>query len=358
MASKEKVSWAQLKVGILAIVALFCIVLLIFLLSGDKQFFVTEVPLHTFIDDAAALVEGSPVRINGITAGKVNKVALSGLNDPNRTIRVDFQVDDGMLKQIPVDSVATIAADNLLGSTKFINIKKGKKAETVKANAEIQALDTREFDEVVQQGYQVLGSLQAILVKVQDIVGQVEVGKGTIGKLLVDETLYKSMQETVGQLQLLASTLNSNKGTVGKLIHDEQLYSDVRTTLARFDSVAAGLQNGQGAAGKFLKDPALYDDLHKSVLQMNTLLGDLNAGKGTAGQFLKDEKLARQLSDTITRIDTTIDKINSGQGTIGQLMVNPELYDSLNGTTRELNGLLKDFRANPKKFLRIKLAVF
>jgi phospholipid/cholesterol/gamma-HCH transport system substrate-binding protein len=40
------------------------------------------------------------------------------------------------------------------------------------------------------------------------------------------------------------------------------------------------------------------------------------------------------------------------------LMVNPELYDSLNGTTRELNGLLKDFRANPKKFLRIKLAVF
>ena len=114
MASKEKVNWAQLKVGILAIVALFCIVLLIFLLSGDKQFFVTEVPLHTFIDDAAALVEGSPVRINGITAGKVNKVALSGLNDPNRTIRVDFQVDDGMLKQIPVDSVATIAADNLL----------------------------------------------------------------------------------------------------------------------------------------------------------------------------------------------------------------------------------------------------
>jgi phospholipid/cholesterol/gamma-HCH transport system substrate-binding protein len=358
MASKEKVSWAQLKVGILAIVALFCVVLLIFLLSGNKRFFVTEVPLHTYIDDAAALVEGAPVRLNGIEAGKVTKVALSKFRDPQRTIRVDFVVDDQMLKQIPVDSTATVASDNLLGSTKFINIKKGKKSETVQPNGEIQALDTREFDEVVQQGYAVLGSLQAILVKVQDIVGQVEVGKGTIGKLLVDESLYQSMQSTVGQLQLLASTLNSNKGTVGKLIHDDQLYADVRTTLGRFDSVMSGLQNGQGAAGKFLKDPALYDDLHKSVLQMNTLLDDLNAGKGTAGQLLKNQKLATQLSETITRIDTTIDKINSGQGTLGQLMVNPQLYDSMNGTTRELNGLLKDFRANPKKFLRIKLAVF
>jgi phospholipid/cholesterol/gamma-HCH transport system substrate-binding protein len=57
-------------------------------------------------------------------------------------------------------------------------------------------------------------------------------------------------------------------------------------------------------------------------------------------------------------METTIDKINSGQGTIGQLMVNPQLYDSLNGTTRELHELLKDFRANPKKFLRIQLHLF
>jgi phospholipid/cholesterol/gamma-HCH transport system substrate-binding protein len=53
-----------------------------------------------------------------------------------------------------------------------------------------------------------------------------------------------------------------------------------------------------------------------------------------------------------------IDKMNSGQGTVGQLLVNPQLYDNLNGTSRELTGLLKDFRANPKKFLRIKLSIF
>ena len=55
---------------------------------------------------------------------------------------------------------------------------------------------------------------------------------------------------------------------------------------------------------------------------------------------------------------TLLDKINNGQGTLGQLVVNPTLYESLDGTTRELQGLLKDFRSNPKKFLHIKLGLF
>jgi phospholipid/cholesterol/gamma-HCH transport system substrate-binding protein len=53
-----------------------------------------------------------------------------------------------------------------------------------------------------------------------------------------------------------------------------------------------------------------------------------------------------------------IDKINSGQGTVGQLLVNPQLYDTLNGATGEMQQLIKDIRANPKKFLRFILALF
>ena len=70
--------------------------------------------------------------------------------------------------------------------------------------------------------------------------------------------------------------------------------------------------------------------------------------------------IAEELKEALIsqKVNTAIDKINSGQGTIGQLMVNPQLYDSMNGATRELNALIKDVRANPKKFLRIKLAIF
>jgi phospholipid/cholesterol/gamma-HCH transport system substrate-binding protein len=358
MPSKEKVDWAQLRVGILGIIALFFVALLIFLLTGSTKWFKKQVTLHVYTSDAAGLTAGSPVRINGIGAGSVNSVELSGQTDPQRIIKVDFAVDEDMLKQIPNDSIAAIASDNLLGSTKFLQISKGKSPQPIQAGATLTASNTQEFQQLVQQGFGVLDSAQAILQKIEGIVGQVEVGKGTIGKLLVDETLYNSLQATVSQVQLLTTTLNSKTGTIGRLINDTALYDQVQTTIGRVDQIAQEIQQGQGTAGLILKDPKLYNDLDTSVKQLNTILSNLNAGKGTAGQLLNNDQIAKQISSTLNKINLTIDKVNSGQGTIGQLLVNPQLYDAATGTTRELHALLQDFRANPKKFLRIKLAVF
>jgi phospholipid/cholesterol/gamma-HCH transport system substrate-binding protein len=358
MPSKERVSFAQLKVGILGIVALTCVALLVFLLTGNSGWFRKEIPLHVFTSDAAGLTPGAPVRINGIQAGKVSKVELSGETNPQRVIRVDFDIDQDMLKQIPSDSIADISSDNLLGSSKFLGISKGTSASIIQPNATMKAADTRQFDALIQQGYGVLDSLQAILGKAEIIVGQVEDGKGTIGKLLVDETLYNSLQATVNQVQLLTTNLNSKNGTIGHLINDDALYKQVQDVVTKVNAIAQNLQEGQGSAGLLLKDPKLYNDVDRAIAQLNSTLADLNAGKGTAGQLLKNDKIANQLSAALSNVNVTIDKVNAGQGTIGQLMVNPALYDSATGTTRELNELLKDFRANPKKFLSIKLHIF
>ena len=357
MPAKEKVNFAQLKVGVLAIVALACIVLIVFLLTGNASWFKKQVNLHVYTSDAAGLTQGAPVRINGIQAGTVRDVALSGETNPQRIIRVDFVVDQDMQKQIPADSIASISSDNLLGSTKFLQINKGTRPDIIQAGATVKSADTRQFDALIQQGYNVLDSLQLILGKVQDIVGAIEVGKGTIGKLLVDETLYNSAQATVGELQTLATTLNSKKG-IGRIINDDAFYNQVQSILGRFDQITADLQAGKGTAGMLLKDPKIANDLDSSLDQINTMLTKLNNGQGSIGKLLNDPKMANQLSDTLTKLNVTMDKLSSGQGTVGQLIVNPQLYESANGTTRELHDLLRDFRANPKKFLTIKLKLF
>jgi phospholipid/cholesterol/gamma-HCH transport system substrate-binding protein len=358
MPSKEKVSFAQLKVGILAIVALSCIALLVFLLTGNMHWFQKDVPLHIYTSDAAGLVKGAPVRINGIQAGKVDTVDLSGETNPARIIKIDFHVEEDMLKQIPADSLGSISSDNLLGSTKFLQINKGTSPTTVRSGATLKAVDTKQFDALVAQGFGILDSLQATLDKVQNIVANVENGKGTIGKLLVDPTLANSLQATVSQVQLLVSTLNSKTGTVGHLINDNALYDQIQGVVNKIDQMTADLQQGKGSAGLFLKDPKLYNDLDKGLTQINSILDDLNAGKGTAGQLLKSDKLAKQLATVLDKVNLTLDKANSGQGTIGQLLVNPALYEESTGTLRELHATLQDFRANPKKFLSIKLNIF
>lgn len=357
MPAKEKVNFAQLKVGILAIVALACIVLIVFLLTGNASWFKKQVPLHMYTSDAAGLTASAPVRINGIQAGTVKSVQLSGETNPQRVIRVDFVVEQDMQKQIPADSIASIGSDNLLGSTKFLQINKGTSPSMIQSGATVKSADTRQFDALIQQGYNVLDSLQLILGKVQDIVASVEVGKGTLGKLLVDESLYNSLVATVTQVQALATTLNSKRG-IGRIINDNALYDQVQNVITRFDQITADLQAGKGSAGLFLKDPKIYNDLSSSLDQVSGMLAKINEGQGTVGKLLNDPKIANQLSEAMTKLNVTLDKVNSGQGTIGQLLVNPQLYETANGTTRELHDLLRDFRANPKKFLTIKLKLF
>ncbi len=357
MAIQSKTTWARLKVGILAIFAMAILAVLIFLITGDTNIFESNVTVYTFMADAAALTTGAPVNLNGIPIGKVNTITLSGSKDPMRLVRLDMQLPEHTLKDIPSDSLASISSANVLG-TKYINIKSGKSTTNIGPGQELPSVNTGELQDLVQQGFGVMSSLQDTVERVNKIVGLVENGKGSIGKLLVDETLYNNLVQILGQVKSLADTLSSDKGTIGVLLNNRDLYDNFHTTLNRVDSMLQQLQDGQGSAGKFLKDPALYDESRQTIAGVHKLIDDLNAGKGTAGQLLKSDDLNNQLKDAISRIDSVIDKVNSGQGTLGQLLVNQQLYDNLNGATREMHLLMKDFRSNPKKFLRIKFALF
>jgi phospholipid/cholesterol/gamma-HCH transport system substrate-binding protein len=357
MPVQAKASWARLKVGILALFAMGVLAVLIFLITGDTNIFESQVTIYTFLSDAAALTTGAPVNLDGIPIGKVKEIKLSGAKDPARLVRIDMQIPEGQLKNIPNDSLASIGSANVLG-TKYINIKTGKSTTAVAAGQELPALNTGEFSDLVQQGFNVLNSLQDTVQRVDKIVGLVESGKGSIGKLLVDETLYNNLLQILAQVKGLADTLNSDKGTIGILLNNRELYDNFRTTLGRADDIMAQLQAGQGTAGKFLKDTAVYDETKQTIAGVHKLVDDLNAGKGTAGKLLKSDELSNELKTTLGKLDSILDKVDSGKGTIGQLLVDQQLYDNLNGATREMHLLMKDFRANPKKFLRIKLAIF
>src|SRR6185436_20797936 len=131
MADPKKVSWAQLRIGIMAAVAMAILGVLIFLLTGSGDIFSSYATLYTYLEDSAAMATSTPVRLNGITIGKIDSIEFSGLKDKGKIIRVKMKVKEKMLGQIPDDSVAAIDAANLLGD-KYINITKGKSPVAVK----------------------------------------------------------------------------------------------------------------------------------------------------------------------------------------------------------------------------------
>jgi phospholipid/cholesterol/gamma-HCH transport system substrate-binding protein len=206
----------------MAFVALAILFVLVFLLTGNKSLFSKELMVYTLLDDSAAITEGSAVRLNGILIGKISKVGLSGENSPNRIIRLELAIDEDKIGSIPADSIAAVGAENLLG-TKYINIKKGKSATPIKAGGELKSLDTREFQDLVNAAYPSLQSLQKIVERVDNIVGMVEKGQGSIGKLLSDDELYRRLVSTVAEVQSITANLGSGRGTIGKLLNDDAI---------------------------------------------------------------------------------------------------------------------------------------
>ena len=357
MPDRTKVRWSQLKVGIIGLAAFLILAALIFLLTGSTGIFEKMAHLRTYMDDASGIPDGATVRLNGITIGSLNKLMLTASRDPNHVVEFDMQVRSRYLPEIPVDSVVGISAANLLGD-KFINITKGKDPKHVEDGGELRSEQGKDIPELLKRASTVFDSLQTVVSRLDNLISGVEQGKGNIGLLLNDTALYDRLKGIGAEMQGLLADVRHGNGTLSKLLYDDQLYKDFQSPIKRIDAMLADIQAGQGTAGKLLKDPVLFDETKQTVDEIKALLADVNAGKGTAGKLLKDDQLARRLDELVAKLNGTIDKLNNGQGTLGQFVVNPQLYDSLNGATKEFQSLAKDIRANPKKFLTIRLTLF
>ncbi|MGD0579203.1 MAG: MlaD family protein [Bryobacteraceae bacterium] len=357
MPSPTKVAWSQLKVGIMAMIALAIVAVLVFLMTGANNPFSEKFTLYTYFPDSVAMTEGAAVRLNGILVGKVSGIELTGEANNKRAVRMTMEIDQRFRAIIPKDSEVGFGSENVLG-TKYLNIERGQSPEHVQAGAEIKSKDEKDLMEMLQSASPLLESMQVILKRVDGLVAQLEAGKGSLGKLLYDEELYRKVNVILDDFQKVTHALSSGQGTLGAMLYDQSLYNEVRGTVKRLDSLLDGIQKGEGTAGKLVKDPALYDELKQSSTELKALLANLNAGKGTAGKLLTEDALHAEAIATLNRLNGTLDKLNAGQGTLGQLMVNPALYENLVGTSSEMNELMKSFRKNPKKFLTIQLKLF
>jgi phospholipid/cholesterol/gamma-HCH transport system substrate-binding protein len=364
MASHQRVEWAKLKVGILAIVAMAIAGVLIFLLTGNGSMFESQTTIRTFMADSAGMAENAPVRLNGILIGNIKQVVLSGSKDKKRAVEVELDIPAKYLNQIPEDSQAAISAANLLGD-KYINITRGTHSKHVEDGGEIASLQSQDVPEILAQSSSLLSQFQTILGRLDGLLTVVENGQGNLGKLFKDDSLYNRLDATVGEVEQLVKDVHNSNGTISHLLYDPEFYNDIRRPIQRIDEMLAEVQQKKGTAGKLLYDPQLHDealgavtDARAGIAQAKKMLDDLNAGKGTAGKLLKDDEIANQLDEIAKKINVALEKINSGQGTIGQLMTNPQLYDSVTTTSKELNNVLRDFQANPKKFLTIRMTLF
>src|SRR5262245_34241776 len=119
MPSSARVRWAKFRTVAVASVACTIIGVLFYLLTGGTLL-QEKSSIHMYMPDASGLEKESPVRVNGIGVGKVERIGFSGSNDPHRVVRIDMVLSIQKLTAIPADSYAEISTDTLIGD-KFVD---------------------------------------------------------------------------------------------------------------------------------------------------------------------------------------------------------------------------------------------
>ena len=359
MPSQKQLKWSQLRVGVTVIVASLVLGLLLFLMSGTGGYFTKRIALVSYFDNAEGLRVGAPVRLSGVDIGNVSKILIVRDRDKQLTpVEIVMKVSTKYSFNLRRDTRTSLATAGVLGET-FMDMDSSQAVGPPAQDGDtLPTLIHPDFNEVVRSSQSTLQNMDALLKRADRILAFAESGKGSLGKLIYDPTLYDRLSETVAELKTVVDEIAKGQGSLGQLINSNDAYNKFVATLDKMNGVVDDLQQGKGTAGKFLKDPTLYDNANDTIANLKKVSEDLNAGKGTAGRLLKDEELGKKIDTTMTKLAALTSELEAGQGTAGKLFKDDTLYNNLNQMLEESRNLVKAIRENPKKYLSIKLHVF
>jgi phospholipid/cholesterol/gamma-HCH transport system substrate-binding protein len=346
MPRTHSLAWAELKFGIISVFALVMAGLLIFAVGGGGGMPWQNYTLKARFGNVAGLMAGSPVRVAGVQVGTVDQVILSETG-----VEVWFDVKDDFRSLVTDRSTAVLGTISLLGEG------------AVDISAGIGGTPVPEWGYVksgIAEGSiaQMTTEATASLNEAKQLVADIRAGKGTIGKLFTDDSVYREFDGLIRAAERVASSVNSGKGSAGKLVNDPKMYNELEASLANLNAITSGLRKGEGSLGQLLNDPAFSKSLNQTTANLETMTARLNRGEGTAGKLLTDDAVYKRIDSMSARLDTVLQQLSEGQGTAGLLLHDKQLYENMNQTVSEVKALVAEIKKDPKKYLNVKVSIF
>jgi phospholipid/cholesterol/gamma-HCH transport system substrate-binding protein len=301
MASKTNV---EFRVGIIILFGLIILLGSLYWLQGYKlERNATRILVR--FHDVGSLAVGDNVTVSGVHEGKVNKLTLT----PGGVIVELLIYKDVVLKQ---DATITIRNLGLMGE-RYVAISPGQ--DTVLFNTS-QVAEGR-YDTGIPE---VMGMMGDMISELRNLVHSI---KQTIGS---DSSLRK-FNNTVSNLEEVSHSLSSylerNKGKLDK-------------TADNFLAASKELN------GIFVRNATIVDS---SVDRINKVT-------------IQAESLASKLDSLAQSARRFADALDNENGTVRLLLDDRRLYDDLRRTASNLDELVSDIRANPRKYINLKVQLF
>ena len=291
-------------VGIFIFLGLAIFIITILTLGSQQKTFEKSITIKSFFENVNGLQKGNNVWFSGVKVGTIKKVVLTGTGK----VEVDMYVDQQSLQYIRKDAKARISTDGLIGN-KIIEIYGGtSKAQQIEAGDVLVNDKLLSTDEMMNTLAKNNDNLLAITNDFKTISSRLVDGKGSIGKLLTDETMFNQINTTVTSLKRASeniqdlssnvsaytSKLNSKGNLANDLVTDTTIFSKLRATVSQLQQVAVTSQS-------------VINNLQTAGNTLNNGLINKNA---PVGMLLNDEQSASQIKITLQNLQSASKKLD------------------------------------------------
>lgn len=319
------ITWEQLKVGIVLLVALAILAVAVLKLGQSQSLFASRYQLHAFLPNANGLRVGNSVLVAGQLAGSIRSIEFLPVDDDTtRNLFVVLEIDRSLQEQIREDSRARLRPLGLLGD-KVLDISPGTPQFAVLLESDtVEVGESVDYDEVLLQASSAVTEVVGLTQELRIVTGAIVDGEGTVGRLLMTPDLYDRLRGTLDQANHLLTRMQNPDGSLGRLIDDPQLYMNLTSLSGSVDSLVREIGNPEGTFGRLMRDDSLYRQMVSVTATADSVLGLMTTGNGTAARLLRDD----------------------------------ELYEQLTRAMRELSTVLEDVRANPRRYTPGLIRIF
>jgi phospholipid/cholesterol/gamma-HCH transport system substrate-binding protein len=227
----------------------------LFLIGNRRMLFNDTFEVYAEFANISGLQNGATVRVAGMDAGEVTSIRVP--SSPSARFRVGLRVREDLHPLLRVDSVASIQTDGLVGN-KFVQIEAGTdKAQAVAAQGTIQSREPFDFAEMLQRMSQTLDLVTSTIVELrsgvddalQSISDTADEAQNLLANLGTQATqILAAAHQASNNVSAIVADVRQGKGTVGKLMTDETLFTSLKSIAADAQKTVASLREAADQA--------------------------------------------------------------------------------------------------------------
>jgi len=302
----------EVKIGVTAVLTILVFILLYSFLKG-RNVFSSKAHYYVVYDKVGGLAESSPVEVNGYQVGVVHSIrfidAISG------RLLVVLSVDKNFM--LPVNTVAEITTATLIAGMK-VQFIYGDGPETYNYGDTIPG----------RLAESILATIEGELYPLKDkVVHLINAFDSVISS--INETFNPEFKKNFAEM---LAGINGTVQSLNEVLASKE--TELKSTIDNINTFTGMLAgNSEKMNNAFSNIESLTDTLASADIY----------------------KSVENLRNSLERAAILLENLNSGHGTAGQLVTNDSLYINLTNSLESLDLLLKDLKANPKKYVHFSV---